>query len=122
MQAGELRRRIDIQAPKETKDSTGNPIPGWNTVFRSVPCSINSIQGREYFAAQQIQSDITNRIVMRWQPGLLDTTMRAIEYTNAAKTEFTIYNIEAVLPDETGRLTYTLMCRSRLNEGFRKNG
>lgn len=122
MQPGTLRRRIDIQVLGTTKDSFGGIIQKWNTVFADVPCSIESISGREYFAAQQVQSSISVRITMRWRPGTIDPTMRAINYKDQAHTIFDVYNIEAVIPDLTGRRELVLMCTQRFNDGFMKDG
>lgn len=122
MQPGTLRHRIDIQMPTSTKDSFGGIMPGWLTLFANVPCSIEAISGREYFAAQQVQSSISARIVIRWRSGNIDSTMRAIKYTDQAHKTFNVYNIEAVLPDLTGRRELTLMCTQRFDDGSRKDG
>ena len=122
-QAGSYRRRADIEQQVQTKDSTGSIVPTWKTLWRNVPCSINQFQGRghEAFAAQQVQADVEWKIAFRWRPDL-DASMRVVEYLDAARTKSTVYNVEAVLPDKTNRREITLLCRTRLSEGFRSDG
>ena len=122
-QAGAYRRRVDIEQQVQTKDSTGSVVPTWKAIWKTVPCSINQFQGRghEAFAAQQVQADVEWKIEFRWRP-LLDASMRVVEYLDAARTKSTVYNVEAVLPDTTNRRRITLLCRTRLSEGFRSDG
>lgn len=122
-QAGAYRRRVDIEQQVQTKDSTGSVVPTWSALWKAVPCSINQFQGRgkEGFAAQQVQADVEWKIAFRWRPGL-DASMRCVEYFDAARTTSTVYNVEAVLPDPTNRRQITLLCRTRLSEGFRTDG
>lgn len=123
-QAGEYRRRVDVERQVQTKDSTGSVVPTWQPAWRDVPCSINQFQGRghEGFAAQQVQADVEWKIAFRWRPDL-DASMRCLEYPGGDRARPpTIYNVEAVLPDATNRREITLMCRTRLAEGFRSDG
>jgi head-tail adaptor len=119
--SGAYRRRVSIQSQVPAPDTVGGQSVIWKTLWPDVPCSIEQFRNREYFAAQQMQADAGWTITIRWRPGL-DTTMRCIEYTNQARTEFTIYNIEGVAPDATGRRDIDLNCRTVLNEGFRTDG
>lgn len=122
-QAGTYRRRVDIQQQVETQDTTGSVTPTWKTIWPDVPCSITQFQGRghETMAAQQVQADVEWKIAFRWRPAL-DASMRCVEYLDAARTQTALYNVEAVLPDPTNRREITLLCRTRLAEGFRTDG
>lgn len=122
-QAGSYRRRVDIEQQAGVKDTTGSIVPTWKVLWRSVPCSINQFQGRghEVMAAQQTQADVEWKVAFRWRPDL-DESMRLVEYLDDAKTRSRVYNIEAVLPDATNRREITLLCRTRLSEGFRTDG
>lgn len=64
MRAGQLRHRVTIQRP--TEDINGGATT-WSDV-ETVWASIAPIAGREYFAAQQVQSDVTHRVRMRYGP------------------------------------------------------
>lgn len=122
-QAGSYRRRVDVEQQVQTKDTTGSVVPTWLVIWKAVPCSINQYQGRghESFAAQQVQADVTWKIAFRWRPDI-DASMRLVEYLDAERTKSTVYNVEAVLPDATNRVELTLICRTRLSEGFRSDG
>lgn len=120
MQAGSFRRRVDIEYQVQTKDSTGSVVPTWTVVFRSVPCSITAWRGRESFLANQVQSDVTWKVLFRFLPDL-DASMRCVEYLSPDRKKRVIYNIESVMPDNDG-MNVELLCRTRLTEGFRSDG
>ena len=70
MRAGALRHKIVIQEPTETQDSVGGPDATWST-FATVWASIEPLNGRELFAAQQINAEITARIRIRYLSGVI---------------------------------------------------
>jgi SPP1 family predicted phage head-tail adaptor len=121
MRAGLLRHRITLQRPVGTNDEWGEPSPLWEDVV-SVAAAIEPISGREFFSAQQVQADVTTRITIRWRNGI-EPAMRIVHVTaqQAAMSppESTVYDIEAILPDPTGRRQIVFMCRNRNSEGFR---
>ena len=61
MRIGKLRHRITIECVVETQDADGAVIETWST-YETVQASIDPISGREYFAAQSTQADVTHRI------------------------------------------------------------
>lgn len=69
MRAGELRHRITIQEQGETKDSFGADTLTWQD-FATVWAAIEPLQGREYFAAQQVHAEVTTKIRIRYLPGV----------------------------------------------------
>lgn len=124
MQAGRLRHRITLQVPVAEQDSFGEPITIWQDWAESVPAAIEPLNGREFYAAQQEQSDVTTRIRIRWRPGVTEL-MRAVHTvvtdpnTSPPTTKTDVYDIEAPLPDQrSGRRELVLMCRLRGAEGF----
>lgn len=72
--AGELNRRVTIQYQAKTQDTDGAEIVTW-TDLDTVWAKIETLQGREYFAAQQVKSEASSKITIRYKTGL-DTTMR----------------------------------------------
>lgn len=116
------RRRVDIQQRVVVKDSFGGTKDDtWKTIWPAVPCAIEALSGRELFLAQQVQSDATYKISFRWRPGI-DATMRLRHSSGTTPQAYDYYNIEAVIPDDTNRRTLELLCRLRINDGFRKDG
>ena len=52
-----------IECVTETRDADGSVIETWST-YPAVQASIEPISGRDYFAAQSTQADVTHRIVL----------------------------------------------------------
>lgn len=69
MRAGKLRHLVTIQSRTEGTNSFNEPRPVWKD-FATVYASIEPLSGREFFAAQQAQSDITHRVRMRYVAGV----------------------------------------------------
>lgn len=118
IQAGKLRHKVTIQTPTETQDEYGQPVQTWAT-FAEVFASVEPIRGREFFAAQQIQSDVTTRIRIRYLSGV--TTKMRVVHTTDHSSPATVeeYDIEAVIHVEEKRREMHLMCRKRDADGFR---
>ena len=66
MNPGNLRNRIIIQRQITTQDSFGEQQEEWNEVD-TVWASINPIAGREFFAAETVNSEITHKIRIRYR-------------------------------------------------------
>jgi SPP1 family predicted phage head-tail adaptor len=65
MRAGELRNLITIQKPARAQDSSGSTAETWNTLC-TVWASIRPLKGREYYAANQAQMEVTHEITIRY--------------------------------------------------------
>lgn len=104
MQAGQLRHRITLQRQSASQDEFGAPLDDW-TDDATVWADIQPLTGREYFSAQQVNAEITHRILIRYRSGIVPT-MRA-QYGER------IFGIESVLdPGERSELLH-LMCIER---------
>ena len=92
MRAGMLRHRVTIQRQELVFGKFGAPLHDkvWENVA-TVWASLEAMSGREFFASQQAQSEVTQRIRIRYRP---DVTA----------------DIVAPLPDNRGR-ELVLMCR-----------
>jgi SPP1 family predicted phage head-tail adaptor len=113
IKAGDLRHRVAIQQRVETQDPTTGDISfTWQTVagWDKVPAAIKPLSAREFIAAQQTNSEVTGRIVIRYRAGL-NAKMRFLHGSTA-------YNIAGVLPDMDSGLEYiTFPVGSGVNEG-----
>lgn len=67
---GKLRHRITIQTPHVVQDVAGRSSTRWSNVATNVPAEIVPASVREFIASQQMQSQITARIVIRYRDGL----------------------------------------------------
>lgn len=100
MRAGSLRHRVTLQRFRCGRDAYGGPVEDWSDVA-TVWASLEAVNGREFFAGQQAQSEVTRRIRIRYRPDVT-ADMRVIH-------QGTVFNIVAPLPDNRGR-ELVLMC------------
>lgn len=117
IQAGKYRHRITIQKPVEDPDNNGEPK--WVNVLINIRAAIEPLNGREFFAASQVQNDVTTKIAFRYRDGITGD-MRILHKKQGCDAE--IYNIESVMPDATFNKEIVCWCRVRLAKGFRTNG
>ena len=102
MKAGTLRHRVTVEHRAETRDAYGGVTAVWSAFASSVPAAILPISGREFFAAEANQSEVSAKIVMRELAGLLPS-MRIVH--NGQQ-----YNIRAILADATLKRHVVCMC------------
>lgn len=70
MRAGELRHRVRIERLKRIPDGGGGWDEDWVT-HAEVWAKVETLSGREYWQAQQVQSEATMRLTMRHRADLL---------------------------------------------------
>lgn len=72
IQAGDLRHVVDIVAPNARQDSFGgNGGITDASVVATVRASIEDFTGREAYSGQQVVSEITHIITIRWMPDIV---------------------------------------------------
>jgi len=102
VRAGELRHRVMFQQNNGTStDTEGIPVENWADVF-AVWARVRDLSGREYFAAQQVQAEVTTEITIRYREGL-NSNMR-VKYGTR------IFDIKSIIPDER-KTELRLMCK-----------
>lgn len=77
MQAGTIRHRVDIQAHGETRAENGEVIATWTSIA-TVWASVEPLSGRELWQAQQVQSEATIRVRLRYFSGV--TTKHRLKF------------------------------------------
>jgi SPP1 family predicted phage head-tail adaptor len=102
---GKLRHRITIEQVSETQDTDGSVIETWS-VFVVAQASIEPISGREYFAAQSTQADVTHRIRLRYLSGV--TPKMRVNYNSR------IFDILSVINVGERNRELQLMCRESI--------
>jgi SPP1 family predicted phage head-tail adaptor len=75
MRTGAMRRRITLQSRDATVDANGGQVTSWTNVA-TVWASIEPLSVRELLAAQSVQSEISHKITLRYQPAL--ASMKAL--------------------------------------------
>lgn len=101
MRAGTLRHRVTLQRFKQGQDAYGGPVETWTDVA-TIWASVDAVNGREFFAGRQVQSEVTHKITIRHRP---DVTSE-MRVAHGGK----VFGIEAVLPDRRGT-RLVLMCK-----------
>lgn len=101
MRAGTLDQRIELQELVEGFDDYGQPLSEWQTVL-SAWAAVEPLQGREYLAAMQAQSETTIRVRLRYRPGIKS----AMRVKHGAK----LYGIQSVIDVKSTGRELVLMC------------
>lgn len=121
MRAGRLKHRVVLQRRAETQNAIGEVVWSYEDVA-TVWASVEPLQGREFFGAAQVQSDVTTRIRIRYRAGV-NTKMRAVHVAqDGSPTLYDFYDIQAVIEPHRARRELQLMCVKRDAEGFRHDG
>lgn len=106
MKIGELRHRITLQKQINVQNDYGATVTQWQTVA-TVWAEIKPISGREYFSAQQVQSEITTQIWIRYRNDVVPT-MRVAHNGK-------YYEIISVLNHNGRNTSLQLMCKDNPN-------
>jgi len=102
MKAGQLDQRVTLWRLSGGVDEWGTPLPEELVAVGTVWARVQPLRGREYFAAQAAQSEVTTRITMRYRPGVTPD----LKVTHEGKQ----YEIEAVLDTDSKGEELVLMC------------
>lgn len=101
MRSGKLRHRITIQRPIETQGPTGEMAVVWSD-FADVAASVEPLRGREFWAAKEMQAQVSTRIRIRYLEGVTPK-MQVLFGTRS-------YLIESVINPEFRNIEMQLMC------------
>jgi head-tail adaptor len=115
-QAGNLRKRIQILAPQDSKNNNGGVLRAWVLVpgCESVPCSISyppPKPGDEKESQQQLQASTFPLIKLRYRPGCNINAAMIVRY---GSREFEIRNVSV---DEERLQWVTLQCEELQAKG-----
>lgn len=103
--AGDLRHVIQIGDVDPQQDSGGATVVDNVTTYTTQRASVETLQGKELFAAQQSNSQVTHKITMRWFPGIVS---RQKVWFDGRQ-----YDIESVQNPDGRRKMLVLMCIER---------
>lgn len=108
MNAGRLRHRVVIHQLTETQSTLGEPVHSYTT-GATVWASIEPLQGRELFQAQQFQSLIDTKITVRYSTEVSSLSPKSLVTHSTGSVD---YHIEAIInPDERNELLHLLTFR-----------
>lgn len=69
MRSGDMDRKIIIQSRTLSKNASGEAEETWAT-FATVWAQKLDFAGKEYFAAKQVNSEVSTKFKIRWLSGL----------------------------------------------------
>lgn len=67
IRAGTLKKRVQVQQRSTALDTFGGQLPAWVTIA-VVWADIEPLSGRELFAAQAVNPEVSHAITVRYQP------------------------------------------------------
>ncbi|GAA6121453.1 phage head closure protein [Acidovorax sp. FG27] len=102
LDAGDLNRRITIQAPGTARDAAGQPIGGWIEVA-TVWADVRQQSGLQAIKADAPMTKLAASIRIRWRQGVEDT-MRVLY-------DGQVYTIATVIRDPR-RMFMDLVCEA----------
>jgi len=108
MNPGKLRHRITIQQRSSEQDGYGGQIDTWDDVA-TVWASVEPLTGRALFAAQELNSEVTIKITMRYRAGIT----YAMRVAYGTRT----FDILAPIDPEERHIELHLMCKEMIPNG-----
>jgi SPP1 family predicted phage head-tail adaptor len=111
VRAGKLRHRVEIQQAAIEVDANGDRTETWS-MFTELYASIETGNGREYYAAKQTISDISHTLRMRFRPGIKpEMRVKYIDKKNGNRERY--FNIRAVNVNEEWADDMLLQCTEK---------
>jgi len=108
MRAGLLRQVVTLQYPVKTDGTAGQQIVTWtDCASGAVRASVMPLRGSQFFEAQKSNSDITAKITIRYQSGILPTYR--VKFISGSVTHY--YEIVEVINPLMQNKSLELMCR-----------
>lgn len=120
MRSGRLRHLVSLQIRQDSQQPGGQVVHSYVETAK-IWANVSPLSGREFFAAQQVNSEITTKITVRFRPEI-DSTYRIVHTVNRSVSPpwTDVYDVLAVVADEkTNRRELALMCVRRVAEGWR---
>lgn len=108
MQAGKLNQRVLIEQRTAGVDALGQELTSWTTVADTWAAA-KPLRGREFFAAGQMQSEVSIKFSIRWRAGI-EPTMRLTWRGQP-------HEIISVIDVEGARQVLELMCLDGVRDG-----
>ena len=109
MRAGRLRDRVTIENFTVTKDAIGGEVRTWAT-HKTRNCSIEPLNGKEFFAAQSESTEVEVKIRFRYESGLLNAKYRIVDNRMSPQV---IYDIESIIDPSNRHQELIAMCKVR---------
>lgn len=121
MQPAKLRNRVTLQRRVETQNTFGEVTWSWSDVAE-LWADVETIAGKEYFAAQQVQGGADTKIRIRFRKGV-NEKMRIIRISEqGSPLRYEKFDILTVINWGERNRDLMLMCKRASSEGFAYDG
>ena len=107
--AGKLNKRVELQSKTVTRDAMGGESITWTTQA-TVWAEVAALSGRALIAAQQAQSEVSARIIVR------KAASAGIADDWRVKHGADVYTLHAIIPSDDG-VDYNLQVSRGLKNG-----
>jgi SPP1 family predicted phage head-tail adaptor len=105
MKIGDLRHRVVLQRKEITEDELKQQSEAWVDIA-TVWSAIEPLSGREYFAAKQVNAEVSAKITIRYRKDV-SPDMRVIY-------DGRIFEVLSVINPKERRESLVLMCREAM--------
>lgn len=105
-----LQHSIILQSPGGIRDAVGERVTTWTNVA-TVFASINPLTVRESFEAEQVQSSVTHKIIIRY-----DSAIAAIDHSWRILFGVRVFIIDGVRNIDEANEMFQLKCTEGLRE------
>ena len=99
---GRRRYKVTIQRKQETSDGMGGQALAWTDVQR-VWARSRPLSGKDRLNAEQVQSTVTHRMIIRWQASPTNPEMPFVFAGDRVVYKGLAHNIKAVLDVDEAR-------------------
>ena len=111
MNPRELRQRVRLERKRVTgRDKDGGEIVAWDEIATRA-AAVEPLSGRERFAAQQVQAEVTHRVRLRHPSGVTPEMRVVLVDHGQADRNFNI--LAALNPEERSR-ELELLCAEKV--------
>jgi head-tail adaptor len=111
--AGKLRKRVQIQSSTETIDGVNQRNPSWSTIDTRW-MSIDPASGQHFTATDEIRALTTHKVVLRYYQGL-KVTHRFFYVDPADPDNPRIFSILSILDEGEMHVKHTVLCQEVLS-------
>lgn len=101
--SGKLRTRVEVQNRTTARDGYGDALETWGTAA-TVWAEVVPLSGRELWAAQQAQADVTTRVRIRYRSDVTVSPRTRI------KIGTRILNVQAAIDIDGRKRLLDLLC------------
>jgi SPP1 family predicted phage head-tail adaptor len=105
MRAGRLRKRVTFERRSGALDAHGTEDVNIWSELTTVWGAVEPINGREFFSALQIQSDVSTRVICRYSPQLSGVTTK-----DRISSGGVLYDIRSIISVDSRNRELQFMC------------